>query len=295
MLLQETTPEYWFFGASILQGISALTPQDIASIGTLVLLEGLLSADNALVLALIARRLPDEKQRNNALNIGIMLSFLFRAVGLLLASFIINFWFMRAGGAAYLLYLAGNHFREKWHEQKHAHKPSPEEPATQSEIADDKSELAIGEGIDEEIEEVESVAKQDTKPQATPADFRKIVIALALTDVAFAVDSILAAVALTTKLWVIYIGVILGIIALRLVASAFIRLLERYPAFADTAYVLVAWAGIKLGLEGIESLGKSIHYHLPIAMPQNAFWIGMALIVAVGTFIALRHPAPVEE
>ncbi|MDX1934131.1 MAG: hypothetical protein SFU56_16140 [Capsulimonadales bacterium] len=250
-----------------------MSPQDIASIGTLMLLEGLLSADNALVLALIARRLPDERQRNTALNIGIMLSFLFRAVGLLFASLIIKFWFMRAAGGAYLLYLAGNHFREKL---QGGH------PETGSEtVAKEGGEPTVSaEG-----------ASPERPDKADKVEFRKVVIALALTDVAFAVDSILAAVALTNKLWVIYLGVILGIIALRLVATAFIKLLEKYPAFADTAYLLVAWAGLKLSLEAIESFGHSIHRPMPIALPDFVFWIGMGLIVTIGTFVALRRPA----
>jgi YkoY family integral membrane protein len=278
-MLQNMLPDFGALGSSFFQGISNLNPQDIASIGTLVLLEGLLSADNALVLALIARRLPDEKQRNNALNIGIMLSFVFRAVGLLMASFIINFWFMRAAGAGYLLYLAANHFREKLH---HSYEPEAETALTAEEKA---AEATLSEDPTPVVPTIDVAGHVNTK------EFRKVVIALALTDVAFAVDSILAAVALTNKLWVIYIGVVLGIVALRLVASAFIRLLERYPAFADTAYILVAWAGIKLGLEAIESFGESIHHHLPIAMPAPWFWVGMALIVTIGTFIALRRPA----
>ncbi len=275
MVLQGVVPEYSGFAISALQGTSTLTPQDIASIGTLVLLEGLLSADNALVLALIARRLPDEKQRNSALNVGIMLSFVFRAIGLLFASLIINFWFMRAAGAAYLLYLAGNHFREKRQEGKGEH------------LIGEHSHPSAG-----VVTTLEGGSAHNGHEHnlVAPKEFRQIVIALALTDVAFAVDSILAAVALTNKLWVIYVGVILGIIALRLVASAFIKLLERYPAFADTAYVLVAWAGIKLGAEGLESLAESIHHPFRVAMPEAIFWIGMALIVAVGTFISLRQP-----
>ncbi|GAB4457902.1 MAG: membrane protein [Armatimonadaceae bacterium] len=238
-------------------GISA---NDIASIGTLVLLEGLLSADNALVLALLARKLPDKAQQSKALTLGISLSFLFRAVGLLLAKIIIQFWFMRAAGAAYLLYLAGTHFFSR-----------------------------SGHGSEDTDAETDGAV-------ATPAEakraFGKVVVALALTDLAFAIDSILVAVAITDTLWVIYVGVALGIIALRLVADAFLRLLERYPALEHTAYALVAWAGLKLGLEAVQAFGETVmHRTWHLEMPGSIFWVGMAAITVLGTLFALRRPA----
>jgi YkoY family integral membrane protein len=239
-----------------------ISPNDIASIGTLVLLEGLLSADNALVLALLARRLPDKAQQSKALTLGIALSFGFRVIGLFLAKIVIELWFFRAAGAAYLLYLAVSHFISK---SKH--------------------------GSDDEHTDDVGVSKGASGTQS----FTKVVIALALTDLAFAIDSILVAVAVTKTLWVIYAGVALGIIALRLVADAFLRLLERYPALDHTAYALVAWAGIKLGVEAVDAFGKSVmHQHWHMEMPGNLFWVGMAAITVIGTVVALRNPAKPE-
>ena len=115
-----------------------MTIQDVASIGTLVLLEGLLSADNALVLALIARRLPDKADRSRALTLGIALSFAFRAIGLFLASFIIKFWYLRAAGAGYLLYLAIAHFISAARGKGHGHEEAEDSdvsPASEDELA----------------------------------------------------------------------------------------------------------------------------------------------------------------
>jgi YkoY family integral membrane protein len=262
--------------------MDTLTIQDVASVGTLVLLEGLLSADNALVLALIARRLPDKAQRSKALTLGIGLSFAFRAIGLLLASFIIKFWYLRALGAGYLLYLAISHFISAARGKNHH---EPEEPSTE--------EMADALAPDADASDLETVAAAKTADiKAEKKAFSKVVVALALTDLAFAIDSILVAVALTDRLWVIYTGVAIGIIALRLVADAFMKLLEKYPALDHTAYALVAWAGIKLGIEAIDSFGKTVmqqEWHLE--MHKSTFWFGMAIITAIGTFIAVRRPA----
>jgi YkoY family integral membrane protein len=267
------------------KGTDTLTIQDVASIGTLVLLEGLLSADNALVLALIARRLPDKADRSRALTLGITLSFFFRAIGLFLASFIIKFWYLRALGAGYLLYLAISHFISAARGRGHGHDEEEKEAVVPPEPGGDIEAAAAASP---------PVPHLTASTEANKKAFGKVVIALALTDLAFAIDSILVAVALTTNLWVIYAGVALGIIALRLVADAFMRLLERYPALDHTAYALVAWAGLKLGLEAIHSFGSTVmsaEWHLE--MPKSVFWFGMAIITGIGTMVAIRRPAPV--
>jgi YkoY family integral membrane protein len=254
-----------------------ITPNDLAGIGTLVLLEGLLSADNALVLALLARRLPDKADQSRALTLGIMLSFGFRALGLLLASYVIQFWFLRAAGAGYLIYLAYSHFFAKGgHGKDDAHAEGPDG-------------RAAGEAGD-------TINVKPLDPKERKRNFNKVVIALALTDLAFAIDSILVAVAVTKTMWVIYAGVALGIIALRLVADAFMRLLEKYPALDHTAYLLVAWAGLKLALEAVESfMHTTLHMKGPhLEMPSNVFWAGMAVITVGGVIFALRHPAKPE-
>jgi len=57
----------------------------------LIGLEGLLSADNALVLAVIAKHLPDDR-KNKAINYGILMAFVFRFAALFAISFIANVW-----------------------------------------------------------------------------------------------------------------------------------------------------------------------------------------------------------
>ena len=217
-------------------------------------MEALLSADNALVLALIAQRLPEKRSQGKALSLGIGLAFVLRAAGLLVASFIIKFWYLRAAGALYLLYLCAAHFLQKT-----------------------KGHGGTGTGV-------------------RTATFASVVVALTFTDAAFAIDSILVAVALVDELWVIYIGVALGIVALRFVSGVFLKLLDRYPSLDHAAYLLVGWAGVKLGLEAAESFaGTVLHQHWPVALPDAVFWAGMALFALGGTVYALRRPTPSAE
>src|SRR5690242_9247127 len=80
-----------------------------ATVLTLVVLEGLLSADNALVLALMVKHLP-EADRGRALRFGLVGAFVFRGIGVLLAVWLIHFWYLKAAGAAWLLFLSIRHF-----------------------------------------------------------------------------------------------------------------------------------------------------------------------------------------
>lgn len=232
---------------------------DIALVGVLVLLEGLLSADNALVLALLVRGLPQNEQIR-ALRVGMVMAYVLRGIGILAAGYVVRLWWLCALGAFYLMILTGKHFIHRF-----KHGPSQ---ASHDE------------------------ADAPTDPKASRGSFWKTVGAVGFTDAVFAVDSILIAVALVDvakhpdKLWVVYAGGTLGVLLLGLAAGFFIRLIRRYPSLDDTAYALVGWAGVKLAL-------VSGHLYSPAIpeMPKILFWSVFALIVAVGVWNARRQTA----
>lgn len=205
---------------------------NIGVILTLVILEGLLSADNALVLAILVRHLPKEL-RSRALKYGIFGAFFFRFIAIVFASYMSEMiWFQLVGGL-YLLYIAITHFWQK-------------QPDAGPEI-----KTAIGRG------------------------FWHTVFVVELTDIAFSVDSILAAVALAPgQIWVLYTGGVLGIITMRFVAGGFLRILDMYPGLETSAYLLVGWIGIKLTSEGLGN--HWLHDH-PVV-----FWGVMAILFGFG-------------
>ena len=181
---------------------------DLVTIGLLVLLEGVLSADNALVLAILVLGLPREQQQI-ALRYGILGAFFFRFVAVLLAAYLMQVTWVRLAGGAYLLYLAYAHFfRHSNEENRQAIAPA--------------------------------------KPAFGLSAFWATVVRVELIDIAFSVDSILVAVALSPKLWVVVTGGILGIITMRIVAGQLIAFIRRYPAVVDGAFAIIAWVGFKL-------------------------------------------------
>src|SRR3954452_1498417 len=78
----------------------------------LIGLEGLLAADNALVLAIMVKHLPEE-DRKKALFYGLAGAFVFRFASLFVISFLVDVWQVQAIGALYLIFMAVNHIFRK--------------------------------------------------------------------------------------------------------------------------------------------------------------------------------------
>jgi YkoY family integral membrane protein len=208
---------------------------DILTVGLLVALEGLLSVDNAMVLAVLALGLPPH-QRKKALRYGILGAFAFRIIAVVFALQLIQLDWVKLAGAAYLLYLPYKHF------------------------------LRGG-----DVHERRSV------PKATPwlglSAFWATVVRVELTDIVFAIDSVVVAVGMSNRTWVVLTGGILGIVAMRLVISQLLTIVERYPPLVDGAFVIIAWVGVKLLLDFAKEIGL-----VAFEMPK---WISLGLIVVI--------------
>jgi len=129
-------------------------------------------------------------------------------------------------------------------------------------------------------------------PEATARDFWRVVLLINLVDLAFAVDSILAVVAFSKDFLLVFLGVALGILFIRILASSVVALMERYPGLEKVAYALVGWAGFKLLLEGEATLAHLLERpELALELPKALFWAGTFLILGLGSLLALRRHA----
>lgn len=235
----------------------------------LIGLEGLLSADNALVLAVIAKHLPDN-QKTKAINYGIIMAVVFRFAALFAISFIAGVWQVQAIGAAYLLYLGLKHVIQARFGKKEA-------------------------------------LKEEKQPSAK--GFWGTVGKIALADLAFAIDSILAAVALAlglpdspfgdfggmdaAKFAVVVLGGIAGLVLIKYAAGWFIKLLAKRPALETTAYAIVAWVGVKLAVITLAHHDIGLLDH---EFPHSTAWtlIFYGVLVAItllGWFSPANRPA----
>ena len=201
---------------------SALTPllhaadawQEVALLlPVLIGLEIVLSADNAIALAAIARKQPDPAAQQRALNLGLVFALLFRVVLILAAQWVLNFRPLMGAGAVYLLWLCLSHF------------------FLQSANDDDAA-----------TEESPGPAEAASKSLAATA------FTIALTDLAFSLDSVAAAVAVSDRIALVITGGVVGVVALRLSSGLFIRLLQRYRRLEAAGYLAVGLVGIQLSV-----------------------------------------------
>lgn len=233
----------------------------------LILMEGLLAADNALVLAIMVKHLPEE-QRKKALFYGLLGAFVFRFASLFIISFLVDVWQVQAIGALYLLFMALNHILRKYFGKN------------QSE--DDGNE-------------------KNTKKKA---GFWLTVLKVEIADIAFAVDSILAAVALGITLpelpigeiggmngghfIIIFAGGLIGVVIMRFAANLFVNLLHRKPGLEVTAFVIVGWVGVKLAVltlshPAINVISEEFSHS---TIWKMTFYIVLVLIAVIGWFVS---------
>ena len=136
----------------------------------------------------------------------------------------------------------------------------------------------------------------DRESRRWSRSFWGTVISVTMADIAFSIDSILAAVAMADdfpkrfgengKLFIVFTGGVLGIITMRFVVRYFLILLDRFPGLAEGAYWLVAWIGLKLAISGIHTAG-----YIPYHIPEWLFWTVMLLIAILSMIIKPRSQA----
>src|SRR5574341_1295721 len=210
----------------------------------LIYLEGILSIDNAAVLGAMVSGLPKNDpipwpswlrflqnpvhrvlggQRLAALKVGLLGAYIGRGSMLFVASWVIqNRWLLLLGGL-YLIKLAADHLGD------------------------------IGPGTAEQ--DVDQVTGEQLRRAGR--SFWSVVLAVELADLAFSLDNVVAAVALSRELWVVMTGVALGIVTMRFAAGIFVKMIQRFPILEAAAYLLVFNIGIELLLEDFWSIHLS--------------------------------------
>ncbi|MEY8584038.1 TerC family protein [Ligilactobacillus animalis] len=185
--------------------------EDWVIIFSLVLIECLLSVDNAIVLAAQTQKLPDKKQQEKSLFYGLWGAYIFRFALIGVGSYLIHFWEIKVLGAGYLMYLSLNHFyRMKYPERAKRKKGKKRKPI-----------LPL---------------------------FWSVVISIELMDIVFSIDSILASLAISPNPVIVLIGGLIGILCMRGIAEVIMRLIDIVPELEVMAYFLIGLIAIKLFL-----------------------------------------------
>jgi YkoY family integral membrane protein len=172
----------------------------------IMILEIVLSIDNAAVLAAMVKELPKEQQKK-ALTYGIAGAYVFRGLALLFASVLIKLVWLKVAGGLYLMYLAYK---------------------------------ALSSNVEQGGE-----SKMSIKIPFLSALWSTIV-AIEMMDLVFSIDNVFAAVAFTPNLWLICGGVFVGILAMRFATTKFVKVLEKNPILEKVAYWVIGALGLKL-------------------------------------------------
>lgn len=207
----------------LIQGIIANPVPSLLVVLNLVVIESLLSVDNAAVLATMVMDLPAH-QRSAALKYGIVGAYVFRGLCLLLATWLVKIWWLKPFGGLYLLFLVF-----KWWKGRST-------PTEQDDYYDKQESWLY------------RVASRSI------GTFWATVVLIELMDLAFSIDNIFAAVAFTDNLILICTGVFIGILAMRFVAQGFVRLMEEYQFLESCAFAVLGILGVKLTLSVTEHL-----------------------------------------
>jgi YkoY family integral membrane protein len=198
----------------------------------LILLEAVLSADNAIALAAIAQGLENKELERKALNFGLVVAYVLRISLILTATWVQQFWQFNLLGAAYLLWLVFQHFTSEEGEDNQHHGP-----------------------------------RFNSLLQAIPV--------IAFTDLAFSLDSVTTAIAVSQERWLVLTGATIGIITLRYMAGLFIKWLDEYVYLEDAGYITVALVGLRLLLKVVNE---------SFVPPEWVMISAIALIFAWGFF-----------
>jgi YkoY family integral membrane protein len=200
-----------------------------SAILSVALIEVMLSIDNALVNASLAKKLPHHLQKK-ALYAGIAFGALFKIIGLLLVTFIITNPLIKILSALYLFWLAYEHLfakpKEGW----------------------------------------------ELKKRNAP---HFIIIQLAIANLVFSIDNIIGVIGISSHIFYIISGVLLGMIVLLFITPFVLKLMHRFPSLEKMTYVLLVYIGATILLDEF----------LHIAVPEYITFI----IILISMFLTMYH------
>jgi YkoY family integral membrane protein len=226
----------------------------LAIIGNLIIIESLLSVDNAAVLATMVMDLPPH-QRNKALKYGIWGAYIFRGLAMLFAAVLIKIWWLKPVGGLYLLYLVYDWYKGKQTEEKG------------DDFIDKKSnwlyKITVG----------------------SLGNFWATVCLVELMDMAFSIDNVFAAVAFTPNIILVCTGVFIGILAMRFIAQWFVKLMGKYAFLETAAFIVIGILGIKLLLSLYEHFYPETQ--VGIFLGSHAADIGVSVVTVAIFFIPI--------
>lgn len=238
----------------LIQQIFDAPAASLIIIANLIIIESLLSVDNAAVLATMVLDLPQD-QRNKALKYGIWGAYIFRGLAMIFAAFLIKVWWLKPLGGLYLLYLVYDFWKGKQTETK------------EDDFIDKKTNWIYKATV------------------GTLGNFWATVILVEMMDMAFSIDNVFAAVAFTPNIVLVCTGVFIGILAMRFIAQWFVKLMERYQFLETAAFVVIGILGVKMTISLYEHLYPESIVSKTLSL--HAADVGMSILTVAIFFVPI--------
>lgn len=191
--------------------------QDWLIILSLVVLECILSVDNAVVLAAQTQSLPNKVEQEKSLFYGLFGAYIFRFLVIGVGVYLIDFWWIKVFGALYLFYLFVKYF-----------------------FIDRNKKV--------EVPTERKKTGNAFERYLHISNFWQVVISIELMDIVFSIDSVLASLAVSSNPVIVLIGGMIGILAMRGIAEMIMGLMSKIPELNGMAYFLILFIAIKLFL-----------------------------------------------
>jgi len=227
--------------------LNELTAGNLLAIVFLILIEGILSLDNAIALAALVRsRLKNVEDQRKALTYGIWGAYFFRTVVVFIGVWLMECWWIKFLAGVYLVWLG--------------------------------------------ISELLPKALKTEEKELTGFNWKWLsplwatIISVEIMDIAFSIDSIGVALAISNVKWVLIAGAILGILMMRIAANLFINLIGRYRILEKTAFVLVLIAGIGVSLKAFD-----------IEIPEVPFIATLLAILFLSIYCNHMYPSRINK
>jgi YkoY family integral membrane protein len=200
----------------------------------LIVLEAVLSADNAVALAAIAQGLEDSNRQRDALNAGLIIAYVLRVILILTATWVIKYWQFELLGAVYLLWLVFNYFTSK-------------------------------------VDETEN-GKEPHQRRLHFSSLWQAIPMIAVTDLAFSLDSVTTSIAVADDTWLVLVGGTIGVITLRFLAGYFIVWLDKYKNLEDAGFITVGLVGLRLFLKVFDNSIAPPEWLMIVAIAALFVW-----------------------
>jgi YjbE family integral membrane protein len=216
----------------------------MVALGQVIVINLVLSGDNAIVVGLAAAGLPVE-QRGKVILAGVTVATVLRVIFALIATQLLNIIGLKVAGGLLLLWVCWNFGRELMHQRRERLKAAA--LAHQQLTSEEQRELS---------------EPEEALPGAAPGKtMRQAIVQIAIADVSMSLDNVLAiAGAASQSTMIMVTGLVLSVVMMGIAANFIARLLQRFHWIAYVGLAIILWVAIDMIYRGSVEVATQVGF-----------------------------------